>query len=557
MNPGDSSLQRRFLFVAEVLGFTAIYFCCGKFGLSLALINKSISAVWPPTGVALAVLLLRGQKLWPAIFIGAFLVNITTQGRWPTALGIALGNTLEAILGAALTIRFASGSRAFERTSNIFRFVFLAAMFSTAVSATFGVTTLWLAGHCPEDQFGADWLTWWLGDMVSDLLISPVLLLWATTPLGTWRWRRVVEAIGLVLLLLWIGQSVFLGQLLASGNYPLEYLAVPPLLWAAFRFGERGAATFALIFSAIAIWGTRRGLGPFARGDANESMLLLQAFMGTITLTGLTLASLISERKRAEQGLREAQQNLQRYAQELEQRVQERTARLEESVQSLDSFCHSIAHDLRAPLRAVSGFSSELFQNYQAELDDMGKLYLERIRDSAARMDRLILDLLEYGRLNNAEVPAERVELEPAIQTALAPLESEISLKSASVQVQQPLLPVLANPAMLGQILANLLGNAIKFVPAETPPRVQVWTEKRDSMVRICVKDNGIGIKQPHLKKLFQPFVRMVNGAEYPGTGMGLAIVRKAAERMGGSAGAESAPGNGSCFWVELPEGAK
>jgi signal transduction histidine kinase len=150
----------------------------------------------------------------------------------------------------------------------------------------------------------------------------------------------------------------------------------------------------------------------------------------------------------------------------------------------------------------------------------------------------------------------ESVELEPLITKALIPLESLIRARSARIHVRQPLLPVRASPVILDQILANLLGNALKFVSSGTSPKVEIWTEERAENVRISVRDNGIGMKEAYLQKIFLPFVRLVNGVDYPGTGIGLAIVRKGTERMGGRVGVESEPGKGSCFWIELPSAA-
>jgi len=261
----------------------------------------------------------------------------------------------------------------------------------------------------------------------------------------------------------------------------------------------------------------------------------------------------ITEQKRIERALAEAQQQLRGHAEELERRVQERTARLQETIKSLDSFCYSIAHDLRAPLRALAGFSGQLFNDYQAALDENGKDYLSRIKSAAARMDQLILGLLEFGRLNTAELQLETLQLPAVIRKALVPLEAEITRRHAQVQLNEPLLPVRASGMMLEQVFANLLGNALKFVLPEVPPQIEIWTEPRHHQVRVCVKDNGIGIKAEHAAKLFQPFVRLVNGSDYPGTGIGLAIVRKGVERMSGRVGVETNVGNGSCFWIELP----
>jgi signal transduction histidine kinase len=261
----------------------------------------------------------------------------------------------------------------------------------------------------------------------------------------------------------------------------------------------------------------------------------------------------ISEQKKIERALAEAQASLRQHAEDLERRVQERTAKLQETIQSLDGFCYSIAHDLRAPLRALGGFSNELFKDYNEMLDDAGKDYLRRIRSAAARMDQLILDLLKFGRLNTADLPAQTVKLEEIIRTAMAPLEEEIKSKHAQITIKAPLLTVRANSVMVEQVVGNLIANALKFVPRNIEPRVDIWTEQHDGMVRLSIQDNGIGIKPDHVKKLFQPFVRLVNGSDYPGTGIGLAIVRKGVERMGGQVGLISKPKEGSCFWIQLP----
>ncbi|HXU79507.1 MAG TPA: MASE1 domain-containing protein, partial [Methylomirabilota bacterium] len=294
----------RFRRAAEVLALTALYVGGGLFGLSLAFLNISVSAVWPPTGLALAALLWRGPRLWPGVFLGAAIVNFIKQGSLLSTLGIATGNTLEALAAAWLVTRFADGLRTFDRTRSIFSYLLLAAIFSTGISATFGVTSLCLGGFEHWENYGEVWATWWLGDMVSNLTFAPLLVIWITQPFERLKSQQLLEALGLLVLSGLIGATVFFGWMPLGGrNEPLEYLTIPPLLWAAFRFGERGAVTAAFVMSGIALWGTRQHLGPFSRIDTNESLLLLQAFMGTITLTALVLAVVVSERSRAEQRL--------------------------------------------------------------------------------------------------------------------------------------------------------------------------------------------------------------------------------------------------------------
>ncbi|HYY73020.1 MAG TPA: MASE1 domain-containing protein, partial [Candidatus Bathyarchaeia archaeon] len=292
---------RAWQLVAPNLAVVGAYFLAGKFGLSLAFFHASASAVWPPSGIALAALLLWGYRLWPGIFLGAFLVNITTQGSAATTLGIATGNTLEAVIGAWLVGRYAGGLKAFERARNVFKFVVLAAILSTAVSATLGVTSLSLGGFAAWEDYQHIWLTWWLGDMVGNLIVAPLLVIWLTQPLFPLTAKQFVEGAALLLTVVLIGWFVFFGRLGFGDHF--EYFAILPLLWAAFRFGQRGAVTYAFMMSGIALSGTLKGVGPFATPDPNESLLLLQAFMGTVTMTALVFASVAFERKRAEQRL--------------------------------------------------------------------------------------------------------------------------------------------------------------------------------------------------------------------------------------------------------------
>ena len=176
---------------ALVLGCLAIvYFLAGKLGLHFAFVHASASAVWPPTGIALAAVLLLGRRAWPAIFVGAFFVNLTASGSIVSSLGIAVGNTLEATVGASLVARYAGGARAFERSRDYLRFVLLGGLLGTSVSATIGVFSLAISGEAAWPAFGAIWLTWWFGDAAGALIVTPVLVLWgARTGFATLRTR--------------------------------------------------------------------------------------------------------------------------------------------------------------------------------------------------------------------------------------------------------------------------------------------------------------------------------------------------------------------------------
>jgi diguanylate cyclase (GGDEF)-like protein len=276
------------------------YFVAAKLGLSLAYLNPSASPVWPPTGIALGALLVLGQRVWPAIAAGAFLANVTTAGSLATSIGIAAGNTAEAVTGAYLVNRFAGGREAMDGSWNIFKFAVLAAGVSTTLSATAGVASLAAGGFIEPGTYGAVWTTWWLGDVVSDLMVAPLVLLWS----ADWRLPSSLPQaaeVAVMFLVVAATGAVMFGGLLPP--YSLTFLCLPVLLWPAFRFGQREAATAAAILAAIAVAGTLRGLGSFARETPNDSLLLLQSFMGTSALTAVAVAAVVTERKRLESRL--------------------------------------------------------------------------------------------------------------------------------------------------------------------------------------------------------------------------------------------------------------
>ncbi|HEY4484839.1 MAG TPA: MASE1 domain-containing protein, partial [Nitrospiria bacterium] len=288
-----------------------VYFVSAKLGLMLAFVHPSATPVWPPAGIALAAFLLLGYRVWPAIFLGALLANAATAGSVATSIGIGAGNTLEGLLGAYLVNRFAGGPGAFDRPRDIFRFAFFAGLVSTMVSATFGVTSLTLGGFANRADYGSIWLTWWLGDAAGDLVVAPLIILWRSGSPLQWTRERIYEAAALLGCLVLVGLIVFGGFFPSDiKNYPLEFACFPFLVWMAYRFGQREAATGVFMLSGVAIWGTLLGFGPFVRETPNESLLLLQAFMGVIAVMINAMAAIISGQKRAEEALRTSERRL-------------------------------------------------------------------------------------------------------------------------------------------------------------------------------------------------------------------------------------------------------
>jgi signal transduction histidine kinase len=257
----------------------------------------------------------------------------------------------------------------------------------------------------------------------------------------------------------------------------------------------------------------------------------------------------ISGRKRTELELAHAQAQLAEHAAKLERTVAERTAKLQDTIAQLEHFSYTISHDLRAPLRAMESFSAFVAEDYADKLDATGQDYLKRVREAAQRMDRLIREVLIYSRTSQMELAPESVDLDRLTRDIVSQYST---LSAPHIEIQAPLGRVLGNPTMLTQVLSNLLQNAVKFVRPGEKPRIRVWSEVGGTRLRLFVRDQGIGIPEVAQSKIFGMFQRAHEG-KYEGTGIGLAIVKRAVERMNGDIGFESRSGEGSTFWVELP----
>ena len=246
-----------------------------------------------------------------------------------------------------------------------------------------------------------------------------------------------------------------------------------------------------------------------------------------------------------------AREVLSRRGEELERTVAERTEQLRETVQQLETFSYSVVHDMRAPLRSMRSFANVLAEEYGARLDDIARDYLARMQNSAARMDALITDVLTYSRVSSGQVISTRVNLDTLVREIVEHYPQFQECRQA-IEIVSPLPTVCGNRTLLTQCISNLLGNALKFVREGEAPRVVVRSEKRSENVRLWIEDSGIGIRPEYQDRIFGLFKRLHHVDQYPGTGVGLAVVKRAVERMRGTVGVESEYGKGSRFWIEL-----
>jgi signal transduction histidine kinase len=227
---------------------------------------------------------------------------------------------------------------------------------------------------------------------------------------------------------------------------------------------------------------------------------------------------------------------------------------LQRSNKELENFCYTIAHDLRSPLRGMQGFAEVIKEEVGDKLGDRGLEHIGRITGSAKRMDRLISDLLDYGSIAHRNLDFAEVELDERLEKALQALRPRFEQTGAEIQVRHPLGKVVVDVFLLNSVLQNILSNALKYAAPGLKPKIEIWSEDSDKVVRLWIKDNGIGIAQDHQQRIFGMFHRLHTTERFSGTGVGLAIVKKAVERMGGQVGVESKVGSGSSFWIVLPK---
>ena len=292
----------------------------------------------------------------------------------------------------------------------------------------------------------------------------------------------------------------------------------------------------------------------FTEGNIIGELILATSQRAAFNAENLQIVSEVANQIAIAIHQAQLREKLQRKADELEQRVAERTTDLQQANAELEAFAYSISHDLRAPLRAMQGFSQALLEDYPEQLDSLGQEYAHRIFSAAGRMETLIEELLAYSQLSRTEIKLQPINLVSAVQNVLTQMEDELRERQVQVTLETPIIQVdvMAHRTTLVQVITNLLTNAIKFVAPGVQPQVRIWAEKRNEWTRLWVEDNGIGVAPANQERIFSVFERLHGMETYPGTGIGLAIVRKGIERMGGRVGVESQPGKGSQFWLEL-----
>jgi signal transduction histidine kinase len=534
---------------AAIALLAAGYLVAGKLGLVITAVGGFATPVWAPSGLSLAALVLFGRRLWPGIALGALLVNLWAGASAGVALGIGAGNTLEAVLGAYALSRVPGFDPGLGRLKDVLAFVLLAALLSTVVSATVGVSTLFLGGVLPRAELLATWRVWWVGDAVGDIVVAPLLMAAPGLRDVLRVRRRLWEGVGVVLLGVVLSRLVFRVEPSTRLHLLVRPASFFPLLvWAALRFGPGGGAAATFLVSSLAIWGTASGTGPFVYPTLAERLTLLQGFMANLAATTLVLAAVTTERRRAESALREAND-------ELEARVEQRTTELREAILARDQMLGVVAHDLRNPLTAAQVAAAAILRTLP---DDAGaglpRNAALTVEFSVQRATRLIRDLLDVTRLEAGTLVLERRpqaarELVVEVTDALGQVVSESALE-LQADVEPDLPPVVGDSERLFRVFSNLVENAAKF----TPPggRIRIDARRDEKSVRFSVADTGAGIAAEDVPHVFDRYWQG-RPTDRRGAGLGLTIAKGIIDAHGGRIWVETTPGRGTTFCFTIP----
>ena len=510
------------------------YFIAARLSLNLAaLVHGQVSPVWPPTGIALVALLVIGRKAWIAIALAAFAVNLPIG---PTPLGVAVitaGDTLAPFIGAEL-LRLLGFHLQLDRLRDAIALIGVGALGAMTISATLGSSVLALAGVVSASGFWSTWAVWWTGDAMGVLLVAPLLLsLLAASAPSRVKWRSVAELVAL------LAATGLVAILLFQNQLGIEYLVVPLIVLAAWRFRLLGAALAALVASSVAIWAAIHGTGPFEGESLIENMITLQVFNVSVAVASFLLAGYVQTRERQEEMAR-------LYA----------AARA--ATEAKTQFLHMAAHELRTPISVVTGYLAMLADGSLGNAPDRWQHPLEVLAGKAKELNTIVTDLLEASRIEANALPVNTrlVDLRTVIEGAANRAKARASLMQGEIKIRLPRRPVTieADPELVGRVLDNLLNNGLTYNANKPRVKVDVCTEGENAVVR--VSDNGAGIPEDERERIFERFHRTNDPAfqTAAGTGLGLFIARELAQRHGGSLAVESSRlGEGSVFALTLP----
>lgn len=557
----------------NILLVAVLYYISAEIGFLLAFNDKAILPFWPPAGIALALVVLYGRKLWPGIAIGSLI--ITVKSFWFGSIGsvqilmavsaaITIGRVIEPLVGEFMLKKLVKGTYPFSTTIHAFHFVFIALAISCISSGITALTLSW-TGVIQNGQLLATLIPLWSRNVVGILLFTPLLLSLPRLSKKDLTFFKVGE---LAIFILCVVGTLSLFKIEAMQKvfpYALPFVVIPFLLWLAFRFEGITSIIGFIAVSLAAIFYTSQSQGPFNLFELKgDSIALLQVYVVVISISTLVLAAAVHERQKAQADLKKFNENL-------EAIVQDRTKALENEIQNkknaqqklqktneeltkrnteLDNFVYSVSHDLRAPIASILG----LINLAKQDKGENTKLtYLEMMEKSAKQQDHFIKEILDQSRNSRLEVKSEPVLFQPLIEEAFEQLDySNLNgnkfEKIISVDQDEPFY---CDKWRLKVILNNIISNSIRYKNGKDPV-IRVNANVNKHLLNLSIEDNGKGISKEHISNLGKMFYRATD--EGAGSGLGLYIVKETVHKLKGSLAIESEEGHGTTVKFKIPE---
>lgn len=557
-----SSLQTHlFRIVCLALG----YFFAARLGLQLQFSASQATPVWPPSGIAIGVTFLFGVRVLPGVLVGAVVANLVdfySKGMlgsvsFIAALLIGIGNTCEAwiatvILRRLLVERFVSDS-----VSDILGFVATIGG-ACLLSAGVGALTLTTLGFLPQSMIPAVFFTWWIGDVIGGMLLVPgILLLWSQGLQSVSAYIRMFRPIFVPLMGLGLMSALtFLWPENSLLTISQACLLLPVLMLLTLRFGRILTVSAVPMIALIAVLGTIRGAGPFAREDSNSALILSLVFVSTLVFSLLLLDAIRHEAQCAASNLEQANALLEQRVTDRTQQLEQANSELERSNCDLDDFAYIASHDLREPLRGIQNLIAFLIEDHGEEMSPEVRTRLNKISPVADHLESLVETLLFYSRVGRTEMAMSMVDMNEVVDRVLKSLAGCIASDEIEIRRSIILPQSYCDRARIGEVFQNLLTNALKY--NDKPHRwVEIGAFEKDAETIFYVEDNGIGIEEKHFVRVFQIFRRLHSQEKFGGgTGAGMTICQKIIERHGGRIWIESSPGIGSrfCFTLKAHE---
>ncbi|TRX56272.1 GHKL domain-containing protein [Fulvivirga sp. M361] len=547
-----------------------LYYVSAQLGLWLSFPVSKAAPLWPPAGIALALIILTGYRTWPAVTIGSLVANSLvflnlnlnfSLELVSSLVVIAIGNTIEALFGYYLILKFIRTKNPFLKTIHVFIFL-LVALVMCLIGSGVGSIGLVINGIIAQNDFLGSMSTWWISNVVSILIITPFVISWSNEFKFKWNTHAAVEWGVFISALLVIILILNFNPISETIQRSLPFLIVPFLLWLGFRFNLQITASGILLVSFLAIFFTIKNQGPFILEAEESSLLLLQIFIGIISISSIIIYATVHERTVAQRAMVEFNENL-------ETKVKERTKELHEEIQmrkkteekikvsnrklrkanvELDNFVYSVSHDLRAPIASVLGLVNLAKQEEDIE---MMRKYLSMVAQSAEQQDNFIKDILDLSRNSRLEVDHEEISFECMINEIFDQLKysSKDSNVIKEIEIDQNQI-FKSDQKRLKVVFNNLISNAIRYSNGQNP-HIKISVSVDDTTAKVLINDNGVGIAKKHLKNVFKMFYRATE--DNAGSGLGLYIVKETVEKLRGNIMLDSEENKGTTVSLEIP----